>query len=137
MKTLFAISILAFALLFPVASQAQTNVTASDTVTLAWTPNTEADLGGYRLYFSNDTNAWTHVKTVGKVDTTQVQLPSQGKWFFTLTATNLAGLESLPSNIVDYTTPNGPAKPSTLRIVSASAVRASTVTTITNLTFIP
>ena len=137
MKTLFALSLLAFALLVPAVSQAQTNVVNSDTVGLAWNPNTEPDLGGYRVYFSKDSNVWTHVKPVGKVDTTQVQLPSSGKWFFTLTATNLAGLESLPSNTVEYTTPTGPAKPSLFRFVSASAVRASTVTTVTNLTFIP
>ena len=137
MKTLFALSILAFALLVPAVSQAQTNILNSDTVTLAWNPNSEADLAGYRVYFTQNTNAWTHAKNVGEVTTTQVQLPSPGRWFFVLTALNDAGLESLPSNTVEYTTPIGPAKPSSFRFVSASVVRASTVTVVTNLTFTP
>lgn len=137
MKTLFALSLLAFALLFPAVSQAQTNVVNSDTVGLAWNPNTEPDLGGYRVYLTQNTNAWTHAKNVGLVSTAQIQLPAQGRWFMMITATNTAGLESLPSNIVEYTTPNGPAKPSTFRLVSSSAVRASTVTTVETLTFLP
>lgn len=137
MKTLFALSLLAFAMLVPAVSQAQTNVVNSDTVNLAWNPNTESDIAGYRLYFTQNTNGWTHAKNLGEVTTTQVQLPAQGKWYFQLIAINDAGIESLPSNTVEYTTPTGPAKPASFRFVSASAVRASTVTTVTNLTFIP
>lgn len=136
MKTLIAILFVAAAVLLPASTQAQTNVTSTDTVTLGWNPNTEPDLGGYRVYFSQSTSVWTHAKNVGKVDTTQVQIPSPGRWFFTLTATNLAGLESLPSNIVEYTMTNGPAKPSTFRLLSASVVRISSITVASNLVYV-
>lgn len=106
-------------------------------VTLAWQPNAETDLAGYRLYFSKSTNEWTHVKAVDLVTQATVELPSAGIWFFILTAKNQAGLESLPSNVATYTTPTGPGKPGNLRIASAVATQVSTVTTSTNLILVP
>jgi len=116
MKTKYLIALLA-AIGFTAAAQS-TNI---DTVTLAWTANTESDLGGYKVYASQNSNLWTHVKSVGLVTNTTLLLPAQGTWYFTLTATNLGGLESEQSNIATYTTPIPPAKPTLLRIISATA----------------
>ena len=108
-----------------------------NSVTLAWNANTETDLAGYRLFFSKDPAAWTHVKPLGLVTTATIELPEPGTWFFVLTAKNTAGLESLPSNMVEYTTPTAPLKPGLFRIVSAVATQISTVTTSTNIIIVP
>ena len=132
MKTKYIIALLA-AIGFTAAAQSP-NI---DTVTLGWTANTESDLGGYKVYATQNTNLWTHVKSVGLVTNTTLLLPAQGTWYFTLTATNTGGLESLPSDTASYTTPVPPAKPTLLRIISATATRVSTITTATNLILLP
>ena len=132
MKTKYLIALLA-AIGFTAASQSPN----FDTVTLEWNANTESDLGGYKLYATQNTNLWTYVKSVGLVTETTLLLPDQGTWYFTLTAINTGGLESLPSNIAVYTTPVSPAKPTLLRIISATATRVSTITTATNLILLP
>jgi|GEM_PF-6378011 len=108
-----------------------------NSVTLGWNANTETDLAGYRLYFSKDPGAWTHVKPLDLVTTATVELPEPGTWFFVITAKNSAGLESLPSNMVEYTTPTAPSQPGLFRIVSAVATQVSTVTTSTNIIIVP
>jgi hypothetical protein len=121
------LSIIALAVL-PLAAQTQP-VKTEYKVTLTWQPNTEADLGGYKMYIGPASNTWTHVKPLGLVTETELTLPGPGTWFITLTATNLAGLESEPSNIVSYTTAGGPpGKP--LQFISLGG----TVTQIINLT---
>ena len=117
-------------------AQAATNNV--DTVTLGWNPNTEPDLAGYQLYFGQSSNVWTHTKIV-PVGTTQaaVPIPTPGTWFFIATAKNTAGIESLPSNMVSYTTPTGPGAATGLRILSAVVTRISTITTATNLITVP
>ena len=132
MKTKYLITLLA-TIGFTAAAQSP-NI---DTVTLGWTANTESDLGGYKLYATQNTNLWTHVKSVGLVTNTTLLLPAQGTWYFILTATNTGGLESLSSDTVSYTTPVSPAKPTLLRIISATATRVSTITTATNLILLP
>ncbi len=108
-----------------------------NTVTLGWNANTETNLAGYRLYFSQSTSVWTHVKNSGLVTQTTVSLPSPGIWRFVVTATDVSGLESDPSNMVTYTNPAGPAAPSLLRVLSATITRVSTVTTATNIILVP
>lgn len=109
-----------------------------DTVTLGWDPSPESDVAGYQLYFGQSSNVWTHVKNV-PVSVTQatVDLPTPGTWFFMVTATNQAGLSSLPSNLVSYTTPTGPLAAKGLKILSAVVTRISTITTATNLITVP
>lgn len=130
------ILILALVAVAPVVAPAATN--DIDTVTLGWDPNTESNLGGYKLYYSQSTNLWSHLKPVAAPSTqTTVQLTGQGTWYFVLTATNTAGIESLPSNIVVYSTPASPLQPSRLRILSAISTRVSSITTTTNLILVP
>jgi len=132
LRKLTAISLIWLAGLATIAADATFN-----SVTLGWTANTEADLAGYRLYFTKNPDELTHVKPVELVTQTTVELPSPGTWYFVLTAKNQAGLESLPSEMVIYATPTGPAKPGTLRVASAVATQVSTVTTSTNLILVP
>lgn len=136
MKTIKNLLAIAFLCLTGLTSTGAADA-SFNSVTLGWEPNTEPDLAGYRLYFSKDPNEWTHVKPLELVTTTTVSLPEPGTWFFILTAKDTEGLESLPSNMVEYTTPTAPSKPGLFRIVSAVATQISTVTTSTNLILVP
>lgn len=111
------------------------------TVSLQWQANAEPEATGYRLYLTQNTNAWTHWSSVpasGQATVSKVlPLPSSGRWFFMVTATNLAGLESDPSNVVTYTALGKPGVPAELAIAGSTLTQVSTVTTVTNLIFIP
>ncbi len=82
----------------------------AQSVSLAWDPNTEPDLGGYRLYYGITNELATNVTSISATSTnTTVQGLFQGQtYFFYLTATNTSGLESDPSNMVFYQVPSNP-----------------------------
>lgn len=141
-STLFALFL---SLVAPPLSAAETTTT-SDKVNLAWNPVTEtggADLTitGYRVYFGKNAAAFTHIKEVTAPTTTAtIELPDSGKWFIVCTAINSAGIESVPSNMLEYTTVGEPGtRPGvpSLRIVSAVTTKASTVTTVENVIRVP
>ena len=70
-------------------------------VTLEWNPNTEADLAGYKLHWGPVSGAPSMHRTLATITTATVddaELPIGEPIYFTVTAFNLAGLESLPSN---------------------------------------
>lgn len=114
---------------------------ALDTVTLAWNPSPSPAIAKYKLYFSQSTNAWTHVKDAGLSLQTTVGLPAFGKWYFiaTAVATNVIadGLESLPSNMIEIDVVPGPDAPSALRILSVVSTRIETVVKAPNITTVP
>ena len=75
-------------------------------VTLEWNPNTEADLAGYKLHWGPVSGAPSMHRTLATFTTATVddaELPIGEPIYFTVTAFDLAGLESLPSNEVVYT----------------------------------
>lgn len=111
--------------------------TALDTVTFAWNPSPSPGIQKYRLYFSQSTNEWTHVKDAGLNLQATVGLPALGKWYFVATATDTNNLESVPSNMVSYDVLSGPAAPGGMRILSAIVTRVSTIVTSTNLITVP
>lgn len=135
MKKSLAILGLALVALVSIAQSAS----ATRRVTLVWNPNTEPDLAGYRIYFGTSSNVWTHVKAVEASPNPQVtlELPEDGTWYFVATARNTAGLESEPSNVVTWPVPVAPTAPEGFRIGSFVVSRTSTVTTSTNLIFVP
>ncbi len=72
-------------------------------MTLAWNPNPEPDIAGYKLFWG-ETNATPTTIDVGKVTQADVDDLVQGRTYrFYLTAYNTAGLESNPSAAVIYT----------------------------------
>ncbi len=122
------------------AALAALNVSAQsalDTVTLAWNPSPSPGIQKYRLFFSQSTNEWTHVKDAGLNLQATVGLPALGRWFFIATAMDTNNLESVPSNMVSYDVLSGPAGPAGMRILSAIVTRVSTVVTSPNLIEVP
>lgn len=72
---------------------------AENSATLAWDPNIESDLAGYKLYWGPSTGNYMHVFDVGNV--TQYKLfgfTPEVVNFFAVTAYNADGLESDFSN---------------------------------------
>jgi hypothetical protein len=75
-------------------------------VTLAWDPNSEADLSGYRIHYGTSSGSYTSVRDVGNELTCTVTGLTAGEtYYFAATAYNTSGLESDYSNEVVYTVP--------------------------------
>jgi hypothetical protein len=85
-------------LLFPLPLPAATTLP----VTLQWAANTEPDLAGYRVYQGITTGTYGSVTDVGNVTTyTPAHLQTDQTYYFTVTAYDLHGNESLPSTEVN------------------------------------
>jgi hypothetical protein len=75
-------------------------------VSLAWDPNSEPDLAGYKLYYGTASGVYTHTNVLGLVTNTAVSGLSEGvTYYFAVTAFNTSGLESDFSNEVSYQVP--------------------------------
>ncbi len=76
-------------------------------VTLAWDPNPEPDVSGYIVYFGNASRDYPSSTNVGNVTTATVYGLQEGlTYYFAITATNTAGLESDYSNEVTNSIPS-------------------------------
>jgi len=109
------LAILCFCLSAPVAHAA--------TVTLAWNPNSETDLAGYKLYYGNSPRTQAaYPQTVAiqnKTATTWQLTLSTGVYYFALTALDSSGNESAYSSevmaqIQELQPPGKPGKPQLL-----------------------
>jgi hypothetical protein len=75
-------------------------------VSLAWDANTETTLAGYKLYVGTASGVYGAPTTLGLVTTTTVpNLMSGTTYYFTLTAFNTSGQESLKSAELSYKVP--------------------------------
>ena len=84
-------------------------VHAVQSVTLAWDPNPEPDVAGYRLLYREATSEQVMIIDVGAGTMATVPELREGRtYLFAVTAYNLAGLESLPSDELPYTVPAPP-----------------------------
>ena len=88
------------------------------TVTLAWDPNSEIDLAGYKVYWGSTSGSYGTPVTLGKVTTFTTPKLANGTWYFAVTAHNTGGLESGFSNEVSCVVAVAPTPPANLRIVS-------------------
>ena len=80
----------------------------TEAVTLTWNKNPENNIAGYRLYYG-EANASPTMVDVGTNTTRAVSNLSPGRQYsFYVTAYNTAGLESNPSQSVNYTAPVPP-----------------------------
>ena len=78
-------------------------VCADESVTLAWDPNPEPDLGGYIVYYGPRSRVYTNAINVGNVTTNTVSgLEETGTYYFAVTAYNTNGLESDFSDEVSW-----------------------------------
>lgn len=124
-KLFVALVVILSALVFAAYVRGQSGSTYS--VTVRWDANTEPDVSGYRLRWSDSgTSGW--VRDCRLVTTQTVSLPHRGPWTFLVLAYNTAGMESLPSSnlVVAF-----PGTPGGLRAV------AGAITTTTNWVLVP
>jgi len=74
---------------------------AAQSVTLAW--NAVNGVAGYRLHYGTASGTYTQTVDVGDITTATVSRLTPGlTYYFAVTAYNVAGLESLPSNQVSF-----------------------------------
>jgi hypothetical protein len=73
-------------------------------VSLAWDPAEGDDVVGYRVHYGSASGAYDHSMDVGNATTATVPNLNNGTtYFIAVTASNSAGLESLPSNEISFT----------------------------------
>jgi hypothetical protein len=76
-------------------------------VTLAWDPNAETDLAGYKVYIGNASRTYGTPVVIGTQTTYTFTGLVPGTYYFAVTAVNTAGLESGFSNEVWTTLSSG------------------------------
>ena len=88
---------------------------AASNVTLVWDANSESDLAGYKLYQSNTSGNYTSIPVMtipAGTETANLLDVPDGTYFWVLTAYDISGNESGPSNEVtaslDSTAPEPP-----------------------------
>lgn len=76
-------------------------------VTFEWDHSPDPTVTGYRLYWGTNSSVYVFSKGVSKatnaITITNSSFIPDIPYFFTVTATNVVGIESLPSNVVCWT----------------------------------
>ena len=62
--------------------------------TVTWSPNSEADLAGYKVYVGTTSGVYTRVLDAGNATSYAMTLPKGVTYFFAVTAYDSAGNES-------------------------------------------
>ena len=97
MKKIFLGFVFVFAIL--------TSPALADEVTLKWDINTEADLAGYCIYraerIGDCTTAWTKIATIPKDVPMYTDEVDEKNYAWMITAFDIAGNTSFPSNMVE------------------------------------
>jgi hypothetical protein len=95
---------------------------ADTSVKLAWNPNSESDLGGYKLHQGNVSGEYDTVTDVGNVTEYTVDV-ADGNWFFAVSAYDLTANNSDVSNEVSTLTDSeAPAIPGSLTIQEVTVI---------------
>jgi hypothetical protein len=84
---------------------------APSTVTLNWTRPTRnedgsplTDLAGFHVYYGQTRGAWERTLDVpAVVASIELEGLATGPWYFVVTSYNAAGIESVPTEVVDTT----------------------------------
>lgn len=107
----------------------------AQSATLAWDPNTEPDLAGYRIYYGVQSQVYTNSIEVGTNTTAVVSNLVEGvTYYFAATAFSKTGLESDTSNEVGYTAPVSNHVP--VAVADAVYAETGTVSRFSQLTFL-
>jgi hypothetical protein len=99
---------------------------ANQNVLLSWDTNTDSTIAGYNVYYGTASRSYTQKINAGNTSASVISnLTSGVTFYFAVTAYDIFGIESLPSNEVSYTVPvvtatNPPVKLS-MRSVRADA----------------
>jgi fibronectin type 3 domain-containing protein len=100
-------------------------------VTLAWDPNPETDLAGYRVYYGTASRSYSQTNSAGNVTTNVVGGLATGiTYYFAVTAYNTSGLESDFSNEVNYTPSLSSNSPPVISLTTLVNSQKETVTPI-------
>jgi hypothetical protein len=98
---------------------------AAQSIVVAWTPNTETNVIGYRVYHGSKPGAYDNIVDV-KVPTATITNLAKGENFIAVTAYDAGGLESDFSAEAFYVLPTPPKPPTdvrlTYRILSARSM---------------
>src|SRR5574341_203682 len=100
-------------------------VFAADAI-LSWSPNTETNLAGYRVYYGTSSRSYPNVIDVGLVTTYTVTGLGSGTYFLALTAYNTAGAESEFSSEVSKTIPD--TQPPVISAVTVGSITSAQAT---------
>ena len=95
---------LATAVLLMFGSVAQSVFAAE--IHLTWNPNPESDIAGYKVYATDLTTTNNSIFNVGRTNEISFAAEAGHGYAFRVTAYNLAGLESAPSQEVRYNAPD-------------------------------
>jgi len=79
---------------------------AVQSVTLAWAPSPDLNVVGYNVYYGTASGNYTWKTSSGNVGSATISNLVEGvTYYFVVTAYDVTGLESVPSNEVSYTVP--------------------------------
>src|SRR2546422_7956024 len=102
-------------------------------VTLAWDPNTDPDLAGYKLYYGTSSGSYPFSVDVGNVTSYTLSALLEGRiYYFAATDYNLSLAESGFSNEVSKAIPDVTPPTVSLTVPAAGATVAGTVTVSAN-----
>jgi len=113
-KSISRMWILGFEILVCIIIGAVASNALAAQATLAWDPNTESDLAGYRIHYGTVSGSYTVHTDVHNVTTYTVTGLTAGQtYFFAATAYDASGNESGYSNPVSYAVPGVNGAPTT------------------------
>jgi len=80
---------------------------SSQSVTLTWNASADANVSGYFVYYGSASGIYTNKVALGDVTSATISDLVEGtSYFFTVTAYDTSGLESVPSNEAQFDVPS-------------------------------
>jgi hypothetical protein len=98
---------------------------------LAWNPNTESDLAGYRVYLGRNPNQLNRMRDVGlrtAFRCSEGDAAENGQWFGTVTAYDHSGNESAPAQAVPFEIAGWPDPVLPAQLLEPSSARLTNTT---------
>ena len=95
-------------------------------VTMAWDRSTDSTVSGYKLYYTDVATGTTSASNAGNASSNTVSGLLETKTYsFNVVAYNASGVESLPSNLINYTVPSSTGTP--LMVIEAPVISTTNV----------
>src|SRR5437868_1236798 len=110
-----------------VALGVSTTLVGAPSVTLAWNPNSDPAVSGYKVSYGEASGNYTQALDLGNATSATVSALVQGHtYYFAVSAYNASAVESDFSNEVKYTVPVGNSPPTANDISLAAAADTPT-----------